>query len=682
MSYGLRYVRNFTNRHDEDCRVELYFKDYEGSTQDILGSEDSFVIAKELDDPLEPIQAQSASMELLTNGQTGFSIDDFYSEDDEYILAKFYYKEQLYFTGFVLQDETGDSFIDYEHFIQITLTDNLGLLNDITFSEACGDVEPYQSFTIAEYFKIILAATGLELPIQIYSNLYETTTQTRSDDDAATFADQTRLYSGCFASDGNSWQSCYDVLAAILKAFGCVICQRQGVWVIYRYGELRSLDNTAYPGTQFNADLTGKTAISLANQPIIISENRNQFIGGDENKRYKTRPFKYVKETFNYNQPAELIKNIKLQELGDLRSTSTTVRDGETITIKTYDAPYWYLDLVEAGIANNDYMIVVETDSRGVEITRYLKTTTDLGNSIDYVTVSDGTYVNKGDKINIDLSMRAPNDPGSSGYSYYITIYNGVDRYWLSRNNSGYQDGQWVKNFEVPIRSDFNPSGMDYKDWHSWGVESLQIPIDGWLNIRLGIMDSDGNETHWKDINFTYLPFINESTQIIGQTHTQTQNLPAGQTIKNKSESEITIDDSPRNMIAGTLLTDELTTFSQGNTNVWYPNPASDYVTKTQLWQTQAGEEKKLGEITTYDLQQLYSQLRYKFDCSFIFDDYIDLLTSFQIAYLGNINFRFGNINSINFATCICRGQLWEIWKSGEDIADFDYKFEYLYERS
>lgn len=678
MAWGLKFVRQWTNRHDEDCKVEFHLKDYSGATQAILGSADSFVLSKELDDFTEPIQAQKADIELLTDNQTKFDIENFYSEDDEAWLCKFFYKGSLYFTGFLLQDESASSFISYEHFIKVSVTDNLGLLNEIDFAEACGDIDPFQSFKISEYFKIILAATGLQLPIQIFANIYETTTDNRTDDAAATFADQTRLYSGTFADDGGKWQSCYDILSAILKAFGCVICQRQGAWCIYRYGELRTLDNTPYPGTQFNYDLTGKTAISLPNAPVIITEKKNTLIGGSENVRYLTRPYKFTKETFNYKQPAKLIFNLGLQDLGDLVSTSTVVRDGETITVKTYSAPYWYLDPVSAGLATNHYYIVVETDSRGVEVTRYLKTTTTLGNSIDYITVSDGAYVNKGDKVSIDVSMRAPNDPGSSAYSYYITIYDGVNRYWLSRGNSGYQDGAWVQNFEVPIRSDFNPSGSDYKDWHSWGVDSLQIPVDGWLNIRLGIMDSDGGETHWKDINLTYQPYINESTQIKGQTHTQTQ----GGTIKNNNESERFLDDSPRNLIAGTLLTDELTTFSQGNANAWYPNPASDYVTKTQLWQTNPFEEKKLGEITTYDLKIIYDQLRLKLDCSFIFDEVIDNCSTFQLPVLGNLNFRLATINSINFATCICQATLVEVWRSGESIVIPTYAFEYLYERS
>lgn len=681
MAWGLKYIREYTNRHDELCKVEFHFKDYVGAVENIYGSEDSMVVYKEIPDPTEPIQAQAGDMELLTDTQTGFSIDKFYSEDDEYILVRFYYKDSLYFTGFVLQDECADAFVDYQHFIKVTITDNLGLLNDIDFATACGDTDPNQKFTIAEYLKICLNATGLGLPIQIFANIYETTTETREDDEAATFADQTRLYSGCFLDSGGKWQSCFEVLSAILKAFGCIVCQRQGAWVVYRWGELQTLDNTAYPGTQFNSDLTGKTVISLTNTPVIISESRNRLIGGASTIRTITRPYEFTKETFNYHQPAELIKNLALLQIGNLRTTTTEVRDGETITIRKYDAPYWYLDQVEAGVAANDYWIIVETDSRGVEVNRFLVTNTDFGNSIDYVTVSSGVYVNKGDKITVGLSMRSPDYPGSGTYAFYVSIYNGSQRYWLNRNNSGYEDGEWVLNFQVSVRSDFYPNGTAFQDWHIWDVESLQIPIDGWLNIRVGIMSDDGDDTHWKDFRFEYQSYINESTKIEGHTHTQTQNLPTGQTIKNNNETDRFVDDSPRNMIAGTLLTDELTTFSQGNVDVWYPNPASDYVTKTQRWQTADGNERRLGETTTNELKQLYSQLRYKMDCTFIFDDYMDILTTFQIAYLGDINFRLGTINSINFATCQCQAQLWEFWKGAESAANSTYKFEYLYEK-
>lgn len=789
MSYGLRYIREYTNVQDAACRLEFWQKDYIGSSQNILGSRDSFILAKEIDDPFEPVQPQPATIELLTDEQTGFGIDEFYSEDDEEWLIKFHLipfggiqkqvfytatvssiffshsatdnsivivdrnpnpgikagqtivinaitytikkveygngrytlhvaetvqprtmfetdivvfdilDDGLIYTGFILQDESEDSFISYDHFIRLTATDNLGLLSDISFDVACGDQYPYQHFTIAEYLQIILSQTGLQLPVQIFANIYETTTTDRSADASATFVDQVRLYSGTFADDNGKWQSCFDVLSAILKSFGCIITQRKGKWVIYRWGELRTLDNATWQGTEFSADFSTNSAVTFANTPVLISEKRNVLTGGADNKSYLVRPYKYVQYTYDYKQPAQLLKDEDLQELGTPRGINTS-GDGK-YRYNDYSFPPLFRH--ETGNSTSNSI-----DDSFIRIVTEIATNTETERFV-YTPFTDHNYkwlsfapieVSQGDVLDFSCAFKALSNSSNPlrvfiRFALFAIDVNGnTILYELSPFHlTGTTFGQYTWVFEtnvgaqnyktflgVPIDvvdniteyQNFSLSGSTYSGW-----TFPAFPQDGLLVVSLGGANNTATgsslayvDVATKDIKLDIRNKINESYDVSGQTHTQTQTG----IIKNKLEEDIIIDDSPRLSIAGTLLLDKLTHFNYFNYDA--------YMNMTKLWKRQAGEQKRLGQITSEDVKQAFGQLRIKLDCTIQFDDYIDVLTTIQLAYYAKYNFRFGNISEINFANCTIKAQLIELWKSGESIGSYDYDFEFLYSKS
>lgn len=789
-SYGLRYIREFTNVQDSTCRLEFWQKDYIGTSQYILGSRDSFVLSKEIDDPFEPIQAQPATIELLTDEQTAFGINTFYSEDDEEWLVKFYLipfggiqrevfyqttvryiffthtdtdnyiliyddgqpalkagqtieilaatytitkveldngqytlhvaetvlprsivdiytqitvydviDDGLIYTGFLLHDESEDAFISYDHFIKLTATDNLGLLSDIDFDVACGDIYPYAHFTIAEYLQIILAQTGLQLPIQIFANIYETTTISRTTDPTATFADQIRLFSGSFADQNGKWQSCYDVLSAILKAFGCIICQRKGKWVIYRYGELRTLDNTPFAGTEFSYDLSSKTNVSLPNKPVLITDKRNTLTGGASNILSSVRPYKYVAWTFDYKQPAQLLKDEDLRDVGSLRGTSLS-SDGK-LRYTDYNFPGYFRH--ENSAPNGTTL-----DGSFIRVTTEIATDTETEREI-ITPFIDSTYkwlsfnpveVSEGDVLDFSCQFKALSessnvlrvnirfelffiDANGNTSLYVLSPFRGSNNIfgqytWIFEGNTGAQNYKTFLGIPFDITDDItNWNGFDISGTIADGWKMPDFPVDGILVVSFNGTNntSDGNnvahrDVGIKDISLVIKNRINESYDVIGQTHTQTQQG----VIKNADDQPITVDDSPRNTIAGTLFIDKLTHFNYFGYDA--------YMDKTKFWEAGIAQSKRLGQITSLDTKQAYSRLRNKLSCSFIFDDYVDILTTLQVQVLGSINFRFATINAINFANCTCEGVLVELWESGELVTGFTYEFEYLYEKS
>jgi hypothetical protein len=128
------------------------------------------------------------------------------------------------------------------------------------------------------------------------------------------------------------------------------------------------------------------------------------------------------------------------------------------------------------------------------------------------------------------------------------------------------------------------------------------IPVDGILLIEIlgnNCNAFDGHQYGWKYITFNISNFINESTQIIGQTHTDT----GVSTIKATSESDLNIDDSPSNAIAGTLFTDAVTNFSYTD-SVDGENTGlgSVYFTRTRTWHRDGiSEALRLGNVITQE---------------------------------------------------------------------------------
>lgn len=125
----------------------------------------------------------------------------------------------------------------------------------------------------------------------------------------------------------------------------------------------------------------------------------------------------------------------------------------------------------------------------------------------------------------------------------------------------------------------------DLTEWTNIDLEMPPLPFDGFLYVFFFQHQMGGGETYFKDINFSVSYLVSGSSQITGHIHTETQPL----NIKQNSDEDLSIDDSPRNSIAGTLFKGVL-----GN----------GYGVRSDFWTRDiAGlvESKRLGEIITFE---------------------------------------------------------------------------------
>ena len=131
-TYGQIYSAQFDSFNDNllTYRILIYKKDYSGSSSELLLSGEPAVQEWQEDDPLAPIKGCTLKVGFISDG---VALTDFYSDDDNGFKIDLYRNEteELLFTGFILQDSCEELQVDFFHTIQITATDNLGLLKDV-----------------------------------------------------------------------------------------------------------------------------------------------------------------------------------------------------------------------------------------------------------------------------------------------------------------------------------------------------------------------------------------------------------------------------------------------------------------------------------------------------------------------------------------------------------------------
>lgn len=564
-----------------------------------------------------------------------------------------------------------------------------------TFAAAVTDPsESYEIYTIDpvvdkfplfKYLQVALLRTGIALPLEIYSNLYENSEQDRGDLATADMFQQEHLYSGMFLSDRGEWASCYSILETILGPLNATLQQARGKWEIVRWPELRLFASNAIPGTAYDAAFANPTAVSLAPNIQVATGSNMVFMNADATRSI-LRPFKNVKRTFNYKQPKELIVGSDLRKIGNLIATRTAVIDGVTFRYDDYEIPS---DWKHTESDTSFITIVTNTSTDPeTETERYVTTPgyTDEQGAVKFNNIE----VSKGDLMDFSLQFRTETDSSDFLRFWILFMLYGTDgkRYIISGTDAGagHIDLFWAELIgSPPIVLGINmyiPSAQDTSQFTTWGLSSfslldkkkLLIPQDGILQVSVrgtnGASGDPRQRTLWNDIAFTVTNYINQSTKINGQIH----NTSIAASPKNKLEDEVLIDDSPRNTIAGTL-------YRSQTINFGYDIGPKHFI-KTKAWHRGTTiETRRLGEITTREREQIQSTPRTIMEGTIDHNDpFVSLLNVVKIDTLPAVNFILG-VCEFNFMESMFRATLWEI-HAGESNAAMTYSFNYIYQVS
>jgi len=497
---------------------------------------------------------------------------------------------------------------------------------------------------------ICLQNTGLELDTYIYENIFEVNQITTE-----SFLNQTFVSLQTFIS-GEDYESCYNVLEKICQRFNLTIFQSFGRWNIIRWDGLR-LD-AAIPGFSYdsNFELTGTITLD-AGFTAGFQEDVFPVTGLIKSG---VRPWEYVKETFNYQQPKYLLANNDLQNLGAMIRTVTS-------------GDFTYTDYAAVDFFDGDtpphgeiVITVVFQISTQTETDRYLVVKFPQGVNARAVR-SPGIEVKQGDKATISMKMRlnfSQSLPLTTLFSFRLS--NGSDIRYLKWTGVSGTSLSWDPTFGYDFPTLPNTPATAWQE-----LEAIMppFPFDGILTIHYPLASNAIPNrpigTWFKDIRLDYTAYINESTKIIGHIHNDLQPV----LIKNNNESEIYMDDSPRNSLSGTLFLNSFTSLLQNKTTLW--------------GRVGVTESVKLGEIITKENLQWRSQIRTRLDGDFMGINegpvHLSMLNHFTYTQLPGLNFLFGNLQ-IDYRNDRFNCSATEIFKNGETDVTQTYSFNYIYD--
>ena len=559
---------------------------------------------------------------------------------------------------YVVQTIVGDLF---NWAIDVTpVTPTYPLTTDTVY--LTGEIDLLNKNSILSIIAICLGQTNLPLITNIFHNLYEY----RQDNTRSTF--ETTLLDPRIFITNNNYDDCYSVLTKIMETYKCSIFQANGEWNIINWFEAVpkeswSYANNAIPAFIYDETFTfAGTTIFTNNFNIGNSPAQTRYVhevlGG------AVRGYKFSRKKFDYKQPDQLLRNYNLQYTGSLLRTYIS----GTTRISEYDATYIQgtnnTPFVERFI-RVEYDTILERESD-----RYLVIRGQGWDDIQTVPF-DPIEVNEGDRVNFSCKFRT-NVSGTPGTVFFsVNINDGATSENLDSTSATVGSvGQlyWAGGYMACVF----PAGEDSIDWHEIDsttatLPSPQIPRSSLLTIYMPTItdppQSTGKESHFKEIRLEYIPYINDSTKIIGQVHKQIQ--PPN--IKNNNDVDIYIDDSPRNSIAGTLFLTTKTGVLQDRTTYWrYPPDANGW---------------GLGERTTLDELLWKQKTRSKIESGFVGNyqnSIISLLTMAIFEFNHTKNYTFGLL-TINYKRNQFSGTLWEIYDSEDAELDNTYTLEYLY---
>lgn len=615
------------------------------------------------------------------HGDSLISVEDVEVDAGSNIIVLTDYTSSIQAGDTIIVSGTG-GVIDGTHYVYATSSLFIGggkrLFTNTTFANAYSGTATFTSITpvdltvklpLTEFFRLALRSTGLELNTRVFSRLFEVNSA------GLRFMELTYLNGETFL-DGETWKSCYDVVNIILTKFQATLFQSNGEWNIIRQDERRYYNNSI-TGFFYNDEFVYVSEVVL-DDDFIIGIDEDSFAEFGLTKSI-LRPYKFVKETFNYKQPSNLLRNADFQKLGNLRTSYTNPAD-PTQTFYEYDMADWDLGFTwtlgggSLLMATNERFIRILKDSLGEELDRYGVIEGDEFPNSATAATSKPIELSAGDSVKISFDFKTTDSisgPATTAFDFALVTTFALTP--LGANYRWLREGKWSTLRATPY-SIFG--GDNFNEWHTFDMTSEPSPYDGKLYIRLAQIAMDDTETHYKNLRLEIVNAINGTTKIIGHTHTDTQ----APVIKNSYDEEIFIDDSPRNSINGTLFLPSFNGPLQARTTLW--NVGTTMFT-----------DMKLGNLTTRDNLYWRRLPRTKLEGNIyglMQDNHVSMLTNFRHTHssMSDLNFIPGMM-SIDYANDNFSGTLYEMFKDSEytiGTITFDeltevYEFKYLFEK-
>ena len=335
MAWGKKYTMSFYTPEEELCTVDFYIDGYTGDPTILNPAENAFILREyNTDDNIfKPIRGQQAEISFVAN--SSISISDFIGNNDNYCYVEFTYNYAaspgVYWTGYTLQDDLQEEWIDTNRTITLRATEGLGLLKSKQMANSSGnEIIGYQTF-----FYYLSELTKEAAVLQSYFYIINSLYNTENDDTiSAPALAQCYVDPLTFSIGDGEYEDKYTVLEKINKAWNQTLFQWKGRWYVLRLEDLYCSTATnlrikrwyivGFPDQWTSS--TGRFDISVGNNQSIKVIEPNML-------RMINRNIKKTELDYFYNYATEFLPNQNFKRGSLITSTST---------YKTYNVDKWF----------------------------------------------------------------------------------------------------------------------------------------------------------------------------------------------------------------------------------------------------------------------------------------------------------------------------------------------------
>lgn len=638
MAYTLKYRYFFTTHQGDECRVDIDIKDAEEGLTILNPGIPPFVLREFNSDKdfFKHVRPMMAEMTVLSDL---CSMEDFLHPEDDGVRVRFYFRNNLFWQGWLMQDDTQEVWIDTLHYIVLRATDGIGQVGSLKPVENTG-----QEF-IYELLKQSIENTAVpNLENTVVCNLFYEGMQDRSTG-VANPLEQVKVEVKTFQGDNRG-----QILEKILKAWGMTLFQFYATWWFIRLEEW--MNNLPIQGIRdgliFDTNFTSDFKVN-------IGSNHGIYPVMPEMLRQIRRPFKETEVRFFYRFPDEIVCN-------------QTFLSGSVIppTLNRYTIDCW-----------DFYKTTFGTLTAGTA-TRYREEITDIdGNVVDnYVFIgadpalhylrSQPIYLNQGDRVTIGFDYRVQRN-ASLGPA---TIQAAAVLYKTSTANYTLNDsGDWIQS-NASFTTNFQFIDMSYSsaelltEWKNRQVTTNGVPGVGEMYICLVNNLSTDSDSNHKGLEIE----IREASKqpgVIGDYDRYTQ---TGNITQNYVE-EVFLDDSNNRAHKGALFFNNDLTGDR-----WYrmDYPAERLTFKRHKALALSYLNKRYRnflEVTMYGIKTtdnvpvwLHNRLVFSEDAP-------------------NMQYMIVNLREMDFMNATWKADLIEVWDSDDSSEPIPHSFANIYQR-
>ena len=226
MSFVTKYKLEAKDVTGTTWTAEIQKDGYTGSVINVTGMSDFLNFEYFGDDDMYTQNIMGSRCTLSVYANTDFTFSDLYSSENFEYKVIIKHDSTLFWTGWILADSHSEAYDWAPYPVHITAVDGLGLLSAFKWD----DMGISSRVAVSSVLYTMLAYVKITT-FHEYVNIFESTMDKGVGDSPFN-----QLY---IHPDAFKGEDCYTALSEILKSFNAGIRQDQGVFIIYRFLELK-----------------------------------------------------------------------------------------------------------------------------------------------------------------------------------------------------------------------------------------------------------------------------------------------------------------------------------------------------------------------------------------------------------------------------------------------------------